>query len=97
MATDSTRTLVLCFDGTAGMFTPKVLTRLSVSPLHSGTHPINVKNTNVVKLFGLLEKDDQARQLCYYQSGVGTYTNPGRKLSLDRISRLTEIQASSPL
>jgi len=57
MATDPSRTLVLCFDGTSDAFTSK--------------------NTNVVKLFSLLEKDDQTRQLCYYQSGIGTYTNPG--------------------
>ncbi|GBE84989.1 hypothetical protein SCP_0701740 [Sparassis crispa] len=33
-------------------------------------------NTNVVKLYGLLKKDD-SEQLCYYQPGVGTYINPG--------------------
>ncbi|KAJ6579424.1 hypothetical protein B0H10DRAFT_2099928 [Mycena sp. CBHHK59/15] len=32
-------------------------------------------NTNVVKLFGLLKKDD-SKQLCYYQAGVGTYLKP---------------------
>ncbi|KAF7348219.1 hypothetical protein MSAN_01775300 [Mycena sanguinolenta] len=35
------------------------------------------QNTNPVKLFGLLKKDDFNEQLCYYQSGVGTYVNPG--------------------
>jgi hypothetical protein len=30
-------------------------------------------NTNVVKFFSLLEKDDFHKQLCYYQPGVGTY------------------------
>ncbi|KAJ7701379.1 hypothetical protein B0H17DRAFT_185765 [Mycena rosella] len=34
-------------------------------------------NTNVVELFGLLKKDDFREQICYYQSGVGTYFNPG--------------------
>ncbi|KAI0670872.1 hypothetical protein C8Q78DRAFT_974023 [Trametes maxima] len=35
-------------------------------------------NTNVVKLYSLLQKDDDnAQQLCYYQPGVGTYFNPG--------------------
>ncbi|KAJ7078613.1 hypothetical protein B0H15DRAFT_535847 [Mycena belliarum] len=34
-------------------------------------------NTNVVKLFGLLQKDDFREQLCYYQSGIGTYLTPG--------------------
>ncbi|KAI0632336.1 hypothetical protein C8Q77DRAFT_1125094 [Trametes polyzona] len=35
-------------------------------------------NTNVVKFYSLLKKDDDNRQqLCYYQPGVGTYFNPG--------------------
>ncbi|PPQ80444.1 hypothetical protein CVT25_001771 [Psilocybe cyanescens] len=34
-------------------------------------------NTNVVKLFALLKKDDFDDQLCYYQAGVGTYFEPG--------------------
>ncbi|KAJ7078619.1 hypothetical protein B0H15DRAFT_860330 [Mycena belliarum] len=34
-------------------------------------------NTNVVKLFALLKKDDFREQLCYYQSGIGTYLTPG--------------------
>ncbi|KDR82959.1 hypothetical protein GALMADRAFT_238664 [Galerina marginata CBS 339.88] len=33
-------------------------------------------NTNVVKLFALLKKDND-EQLCYYQAGVGTYFQPG--------------------
>ncbi|KAH9947605.1 hypothetical protein B0H21DRAFT_323664 [Amylocystis lapponica] len=33
-------------------------------------------NTNVVKLYSLLNKDE-SQQLCYYQPGVGTYINPG--------------------
>ncbi|TDL22155.1 hypothetical protein BD410DRAFT_770672 [Rickenella mellea] len=32
-------------------------------------------NTNVVKLFSLLSKDEH--QLCYYQAGIGTYLDPG--------------------
>lgn len=51
------RTLVLCFDGTAGQF--------------------DSDNTNVVKLFSLLCKDDADRQRCYYQPGIGTYFQPG--------------------
>ncbi|KII90919.1 hypothetical protein PLICRDRAFT_107215 [Plicaturopsis crispa FD-325 SS-3] len=35
------------------------------------------ENTNVVKLFALLKKDDFQEQLCYYQAGVGTYFKPG--------------------
>ncbi|EDR12143.1 uncharacterized protein LACBIDRAFT_311208 [Laccaria bicolor S238N-H82] len=34
-------------------------------------------NTNVVKLFALLKKDDTAEQLCYYQAGIGTWFQPG--------------------
>lgn len=34
-------------------------------------------NTNVVKLFGLLRKDEMDKQRCYYQSGIGTYFDPG--------------------
>ncbi|EAU86154.2 hypothetical protein CC1G_03365 [Coprinopsis cinerea okayama7 len=34
-------------------------------------------NTNVVKLFALLKKDDFEQQLCYYQAGVGTWFEPG--------------------
>ncbi|EMD39907.1 hypothetical protein CERSUDRAFT_81231 [Gelatoporia subvermispora B] len=33
-------------------------------------------NTNVVKFYDLLNKEDP-QQLCYYQPGVGTYINPG--------------------
>ncbi|KAF7314983.1 DUF2235 domain-containing protein [Mycena indigotica] len=36
----------------------------------------NEYDTNVVKLFGLLVKDDFRTQLCYYQSGIGTYFDP---------------------
>ncbi|KAI6147465.1 hypothetical protein BKA82DRAFT_4355979 [Pisolithus tinctorius] len=35
------------------------------------------KNTNVVKLFGLLRKDAMDKQRCYYQPGIGTYFEPG--------------------
>ncbi|EIW59114.1 uncharacterized protein TRAVEDRAFT_28448 [Trametes versicolor FP-101664 SS1] len=52
------RTLILCFDGTASQY--------------------DGDNTNVVKLYSLLQKDDDNdQQLCYYQPGVGTYFNPG--------------------
>ncbi|KAG8966396.1 hypothetical protein FRC03_012031 [Tulasnella sp. 419] len=30
-------------------------------------------NTNVVKLFSALKKDDREKQLVYYQSGLGEY------------------------
>jgi hypothetical protein len=47
-------------------------------PNNAGTLNDFPQNTNVVKLFALLDKDDQRRQLCYYQAGIGTYTNPGK-------------------
>ncbi|KAI0074015.1 hypothetical protein K474DRAFT_1665915 [Panus rudis PR-1116 ss-1] len=34
-------------------------------------------NTNVVKFYSLLKKDDEREQLCYYQPGIGTYFQPG--------------------
>ncbi|KAJ7069408.1 hypothetical protein C8F01DRAFT_1015229 [Mycena amicta] len=36
----------------------------------------NNYDTNAVKFFGLLKKDDWRQQLCYYQPGVGTYFKP---------------------
>ncbi|KAG6330897.1 hypothetical protein ID866_8191 [Astraeus odoratus] len=51
------RTLVLCFDGTAGQF--------------------DSDNTNVVKLFSALRKEDTDEQRTYYQPGIGTYFQPG--------------------
>ncbi len=33
-------------------------------------------NTNVVKLFKLIEKD-QEKQIAYYDPGVGTFSAPG--------------------
>jgi len=35
------------------------------------------ENTNVVKFYSMLKKDIEDEQLCYYQTGVGTYENPG--------------------
>ncbi|KAL5482738.1 hypothetical protein ACEPAI_9332 [Sanghuangporus weigelae] len=35
------------------------------------------ENTNVVKFFAMLRKDCDDEQLCYYQTGVGTYLPPG--------------------
>ncbi|KAK2465387.1 hypothetical protein APHAL10511_002741 [Amanita phalloides] len=41
------------------------------------TNQYGSENTNVVRFFSLLKKDDSALQLCYYQPGVGTYFQPG--------------------
>ena len=32
----------------------------------------NDENTNVVRLFSVLDKDRTDKQLCYYQPGIGT-------------------------
>lgn len=34
-------------------------------------------NTNVVKLFSLMKRDNREEQMVYYQPGVGTYAPPG--------------------
>ncbi|KAG9004940.1 hypothetical protein FRB94_001978 [Tulasnella sp. JGI-2019a] len=41
------------------------------------TNEFSTENTNVIKFFQLLKKDDPENQLVYYQPGVGTYENPG--------------------
>ncbi|EJF67348.1 hypothetical protein DICSQDRAFT_77001 [Dichomitus squalens LYAD-421 SS1] len=33
-------------------------------------------NSNVVKFFSLLKRDDRREQMVYYQAGIGTYTSP---------------------
>ncbi|KIY46703.1 hypothetical protein FISHEDRAFT_46794 [Fistulina hepatica ATCC 64428] len=33
-------------------------------------------NSNIVKFFSLLKKDDKSHQCVYYQAGIGTYTSP---------------------
>ncbi|KAG5645997.1 hypothetical protein DXG03_004599 [Asterophora parasitica] len=72
--TKSGRTLVLCFDGTSNQYDE------DVSPLTIMV-ALNIErmlqNTNVVKFFALLKKDDFNQQLCYYQPGIGTWFNPG--------------------
>ncbi|CCO29527.1 hypothetical protein BN14_12370 [Rhizoctonia solani AG-1 IB] len=34
-------------------------------------------NTNVVKFFQLLKRDNREEQMVYYQPGIGTYVPPG--------------------
>ncbi|KAG6902608.1 hypothetical protein C0995_014214 [Termitomyces sp. Mi166 len=60
--TKSGRTLVVCFDGTSNEYNGVVGVALE---------------TNVIKFFSLLKKDDFNQQLCYYQPGIGTWFNPG--------------------
>jgi len=41
------------------------------------TNQFSAENTNVVRFFSFLRKDNEGEQLCYYNPGVGTYFNPG--------------------
>jgi hypothetical protein len=57
------RTLVLCFDGTSNEYDGEVC-----PPLRRGQYSkVALQNTNVVKFFSLLKKDDSEQQLVYYQ------------------------------
>lgn len=47
------------------------------------------RNTNVVKLYSILKKDDPKSQLCYYQAGIGTYFKPGVVSPLFRFAAQT--------
>lgn len=49
----------------------------------------NKRNTNVVKLYSILRKDNPKSQLCYYQAGVGTYFQPGVVSPLFRFAART--------
>lgn len=60
------RTIVLCFDGTSNEYSDAV--RPLVASWHLLVHVYYLlQNTNVVKFFSLLKKDDFHEQLCYYQ------------------------------
>ena len=65
---DDSRTLILCFDGTLNEFNNQValtmVTRVVCWHLQGLT--LGLQNTNVMKLFNLLDKDHLG-QLCYYQ------------------------------
>ncbi|TFK71280.1 hypothetical protein BDN72DRAFT_469478 [Pluteus cervinus] len=41
------------------------------------TNEYDSENTNVVKFFSMLKKDDFTKQLTYYQPGIGTWFKPG--------------------
>ncbi|THU90422.1 hypothetical protein K435DRAFT_676075 [Dendrothele bispora CBS 962.96] len=36
----------------------------------------DLDNSNIVKFFQMLKKDDRTQQMVYYQAGIGTYTAP---------------------
>lgn len=55
--------------------TPK--SRVIVLCFDGTSNQFSAQNTNVVKLYGLLDKRCPLDQLVYYQPGVGTYFNPG--------------------
>jgi uncharacterized protein (DUF2235 family) len=61
------RTLVLCFDGTADEFDEDVRSYID---LIAGMLTTSIQNSNVVKFFSLLKKDDQDKQVCYYQARI---------------------------
>lgn len=70
------RNLVVCIDGTSNQFGRKVrpLT-LYYSKRDTSYH--SSKNTNVIELYRLLDKDET--QLTFYNSGIGTYATPSWK------------------
>ncbi|CAE7205429.1 unnamed protein product [Rhizoctonia solani] len=50
------------------------------------------ENTNVVKFFELLKKDNPDQQMVYYQTGVGTYTSPAWSSSISKsISKAADL------
>lgn len=64
--TKKARTIVLCFDGTSSEYDGDV-------GIHGSLRTVVMfilfqsQNTNIVKFFALLKKDDFNEQLCYYQ------------------------------
>jgi hypothetical protein len=69
------RTLVLCFDGTSNEFSERV-GQLSIAALDVAyLVDVTTQNTNVVKLYSILKKDDPKSQLCYYQARASS--SPG--------------------
>ncbi|KAJ7617476.1 hypothetical protein DFH06DRAFT_1237825 [Mycena polygramma] len=55
---------------------PAVASRTLVLCFDGTSEQYSGHDTNPVKLFALLKKDDFREQVCYYQSGVGTYLKP---------------------
>ncbi|KDN51574.1 hypothetical protein RSAG8_00119, partial [Rhizoctonia solani AG-8 WAC10335] len=51
--------------------------RMLVLCFDGTTNVYDGTNTNVVKLFSLLKRDNRMEQMVYYQPGVGTYVPPG--------------------
>ncbi|KAF8889443.1 hypothetical protein CPB84DRAFT_1448736 [Gymnopilus junonius] len=45
-------------------------------------------NSNIIEFFSMLKKDDPAKQLVYYQAGIGTYTVP--EIATPMMSKLSQ-------
>ena len=71
-------TLVVCIDGTSNQFGGKVGT-FSVQPIMSTHRNFRDKNTNVIELYNLIQKEDLDKQRTWYNSGIGTYARPSWK------------------
>ncbi|CAL1713203.1 unnamed protein product [Somion occarium] len=56
---------------------PKMNSRTLVLCFDGTSNQFDGDNTNVVRFYSLLKKDDEDQQLCYYQPGIGTYFQPG--------------------
>ncbi|KAG5643158.1 hypothetical protein DXG03_001488 [Asterophora parasitica] len=59
-----------------GSVPPEHLYRTLVLCFDGTGDQFDADNSNIVELFAMLKKDDREHQMCYYQAGIGTYTNP---------------------
>ncbi|KAG5638609.1 hypothetical protein H0H81_011499 [Sphagnurus paluster] len=59
-----------------GPVPPEHLYRTLVLCFDGTGDQFDADNSNIVELFAMLKKDDREHQMCYYQAGIGTYTNP---------------------
>jgi Uncharacterized alpha/beta hydrolase domain (DUF2235) len=77
-----------CKERCSGMLSGQVGASTSSAVLEFGGGPASVSssrlrtpaaadNTNVVRLFNLLDLSDRATQVAYYDPGVGTFSSPG--------------------
>lgn len=64
------RTLILCFDGTGDQFDSDVRQLRIDEQLYAH---ISHQNSNVVQFLATLKKDDNSKQLVYYQVGSAGY------------------------
>ena len=69
------RNLIVCIDGTSNQFGAKVFLCcyfLTIAYQH-------LQNTNVIELYNLILKEEGDNQLCWYNSGIGTYARSSWK------------------